>query len=62
MSCDSYMPNIDVSGKVMKRGSHPCGPNYRRHCRPAARHSEPVDTSMSRVGFRYVFRQTVASG
>jgi formylglycine-generating enzyme len=28
-------------------------PNYRRRGRPAARHVQPIDTSMSHVGFRW---------
>jgi formylglycine-generating enzyme len=35
--------------------------NYCRRYRPAARHPEPVDTSTSHVGFRYIIRQAGAA-
>jgi formylglycine-generating enzyme len=56
-SYDSCLPNIKIPRKVLKGGSHLCAPNYCRRYRPAARHPEPVDTSMSHVGFRCVARQ-----
>jgi formylglycine-generating enzyme required for sulfatase activity len=56
-SCDPGQPNIQISRKVLKGGSHLCAPNYCRHYRPAARHAEPVDTSASHVGFRCVVRE-----
>jgi formylglycine-generating enzyme required for sulfatase activity len=55
----SYDPgtfNVRIPRKVIKGGSHLCAPNYCRRYRPAARHSEPVDTSTSHVGFRCVRR------
>jgi formylglycine-generating enzyme len=55
-SCDPRQPNIKIPRKVLKGGSHLCAPNYCRRYRPAARHAQPVDTSMSHVGFRCVIR------
>jgi len=45
-----------VSRKVLKGGSHLCSPNYCQRYRPAARMSEPVDTSTSHIGFRCIVR------
>ncbi len=45
-----------IPRKVVKGGSHLCAPNYCRRYRPAARHAQPIDTGMSHVGFRCVFR------
>jgi formylglycine-generating enzyme required for sulfatase activity len=56
-SYDPRQPNIAIPRKVLKGGSHLCAPNYCRRYRPAARHAQPVDTSMSHVGFRCVIRQ-----
>jgi sulfatase modifying factor 1 len=56
-SYDPCQPNIRVPRKVVKGGSHLCAPNYCRRYRPAARHAQPVDTSMSHVGFRCVLRE-----
>ena len=53
-SYDPRLPDIRISRKVLKGGSHLCAPNYCRRYRPAARHAEPVDTSTSHVGFRCV--------
>jgi sulfatase modifying factor 1 len=55
-SFDACQPQSRIPRKVLKGGSHLCAPNYCRRYRPAARHPEPVDTSMSHVGFRCVFR------
>jgi sulfatase modifying factor 1 len=57
-SYDACQPNIRIPRKVVKGGSHLCAPNYCRRYRPAARHAEPVDTSMSHVGFRCIVRHT----
>lgn len=46
-----------VPRKVVKGGSHLCAPNYCRRYRPAARHSQPIDSGMSHIGFRCVIRQ-----
>ena len=56
-SYDPSQPQIGIPRKVLKGGSHLCAPNYCRRYRPAARHAEPVDTSMSHVGFRCIRRQ-----
>jgi len=53
-SYDPCQPQIRIPRKVIKGGSHLCAPNYCRRYRPAARHAQPVDTSMSHVGFRCV--------
>jgi formylglycine-generating enzyme required for sulfatase activity len=55
-SYDPCQPNIRIPRKVVKGGSHLCALNYCRRYRPAARHAQPVDTSMSHVGFRCVVR------
>ncbi len=55
-SCDARAPAI-IPRKVVKGGSHLCAPNYCRRYRPAARHAQPIDTSMSHVGFRCVLRE-----
>jgi sulfatase modifying factor 1 len=57
---DSYDPNqpeIRIPRRVVKGGSHLCAPSYCRRYRPAARHSQSVDTSMSHLGFRCVLRR-----
>jgi sulfatase modifying factor 1 len=56
-SYDPRQPQIRIPRKVVKGGSHLCAPNYCRRYRPAARHAQPVDTSMSHVGFRCVVRE-----
>jgi formylglycine-generating enzyme required for sulfatase activity len=55
-SYDPCQPQIRIPRKVVKGGSHLCAPNYCRRYRPAARHAQPVDTSMSHVGFRCIAR------
>ncbi len=56
-SVDPRDPQVAIPCKVVKGGSHLCAPNYCRRYRPAARHAQPVDTSMSHVGFRCVLRE-----
>jgi formylglycine-generating enzyme len=56
-SCDPCQPQIRIPRKVVKGGSHLCAPRYCRRYRPAARHAQPVDTSMSHVGFRCINRE-----
>ena len=56
-SYDPCQPQIRIPRKVVKGGSHLCAPNYCRRYRPAARHAQPVDTSMSQVGFRCIIRE-----
>jgi formylglycine-generating enzyme len=60
-SYDPCQPQIMIPRKVVKGGSHLCAPNYCRRYRPAARHPQPVDTSMSHVGFRCIARERSAS-
>jgi sulfatase modifying factor 1 len=56
-SYDECDPSVRIPRKVVKGGSHLCAPkNYCRRYRPAARHAQPIDTSMSHVGFRCVIR------
>jgi len=55
-SYDPRQPQFRIPRKVVKGGSHLCAPNYCRRYRPAARHAQPVDTSMSHVGFRCIIR------
>lgn len=55
-SYDKCDPSVRIPRKVVKGGSHLCAPNYCRRYRPAARHAQPIDTSMSHVGFRCVIR------
>jgi formylglycine-generating enzyme required for sulfatase activity len=45
-----------IPRKVTKGGSHLCAPNYCRRYRPAARMAQPVDTSISHLGFRCIVR------
>ncbi|WP_281415988.1 formylglycine-generating enzyme family protein [Azospirillum rugosum] len=59
-SHDPGQPAIRIPRKVVKGGSHLCAPSYCRRYRPAARQPEPIDTSMSHVGFRCVVRTTTA--
>jgi sulfatase modifying factor 1 len=56
-SYDQCQPQIRIPRKVVKGGSHLCAPNYCRRYRPAARHAQPIDTSMSHVGFRCITRE-----
>ena len=55
-SFDPRQPEIRITRRVLKGGSHLCAPNYCRRYRPAARHAEPDDTSTSHVGFRCIRR------
>jgi sulfatase modifying factor 1 len=56
-SFDPRQPRIRIPRKVVKGGSHLCAPSYCRRYRPAARHAQPIDTSMSHVGFRCIARE-----
>jgi formylglycine-generating enzyme required for sulfatase activity len=56
-SFDPCQPTIKIPRKVVKGGSHLCAPSYCRRYRPAARHAQPIDTSMSHVGFRCITRE-----
>jgi sulfatase modifying factor 1 len=55
-SFDPRQPAQIVPRKVTKGGSHLCAPNYCRRYRPAARMAQPVDTSISHLGFRCIVR------
>jgi formylglycine-generating enzyme required for sulfatase activity len=59
-SYDPRQPAIRIARRVVKGGSHLCAPNYCRRYRPAARHTQPEDTSMSHLGFRCVVRVPAA--
>lgn len=61
-SMDPRQPDIRIPRKVTKGGSHLCAPNYCRRCRPVARMAQPVDTSISHLGFRCVVRASEADG
>jgi formylglycine-generating enzyme required for sulfatase activity len=52
-SLDPRQPGA-IPRKVTKGGSHLCAPNYCRRYRPAARMAQPVDTSISHLGFRCI--------
>jgi formylglycine-generating enzyme len=53
---DATIPDVKVPRKVLKGGSYLCSPNYCQRYRPAARLSEPIDTSTSHIGFRCIVR------
>jgi formylglycine-generating enzyme required for sulfatase activity len=55
-SYDPRQPTVTIPRKVAKGGSHLCAPNYCRRYRPAARHAQQIDSSMSHIGFRCVVR------
>ena len=55
-SYDARQPEIKIPRKVMKGGSFLCAPNYCQRYRPAARMSQPIDTSTCHLGFRCVVR------
>lgn len=50
-----------VPGGTFRMGSYLCAPNCCRRYRPAARDAQPVDISMSHVGFRCIKRPERAS-
>jgi len=55
-SIDPRQPEVKIPRKVTKGGSHLCAPNYCRRYRPAARMAQPIDTSISHLGFRLIVR------
>jgi formylglycine-generating enzyme required for sulfatase activity len=55
-SYDPREPEVQIPRKVTKGGSHLCAPNYCRRYRPAARMAQPIDTSISHLGFRLIAR------
>ncbi|OEO29629.1 gliding motility-associated lipoprotein GldK [Devosia insulae DS-56] len=57
-SFDVRQPGVRIPRKVTKGGSHLCALNYCRRYRPAARMAQPVDTSISHLGFRLIVRAT----
>jgi formylglycine-generating enzyme len=56
-SYDPRQPEVRIPRKVMKGGSFLCAPNYCRRYRPAARMSQPIDTSTCHLGFRCILRR-----
>ena len=56
-SFDAAQPQCSIPRKVVKGGSFLCAPNYCRRYRPAARHAQMIDSGMSHIGFRCVFRR-----
>jgi formylglycine-generating enzyme required for sulfatase activity len=57
-SYDPRQPAIRIPRKVVKGGSFLCAPSYCRRYRPAARHAQMVDTGMSHIGFRCIWRES----
>ena len=55
-SFDPAQAGIRIPRKVVKGGSFLCAPSYCRRYRPAARHAQMVDSSISHIGFRCVRR------
>ena len=55
-SYDPAQPTVRIPRKVVKGGSFLCAANYCRRYRPAARHAQMIDSGMSHIGFRCVFR------
>ncbi|MEX1106106.1 MAG: formylglycine-generating enzyme family protein [Ilumatobacteraceae bacterium] len=55
-SYDPSQPQFRVPRKVIKGGSHLCADTYCMRYRPAARRPQMIDTGMSHVGFRVVWR------
>jgi formylglycine-generating enzyme len=58
-SYDPAQPQFRVPRKVVKGGSHLCADTYCRRYRPAARRPQMIDTGMSHVGFRCVWREAI---
>jgi sulfatase modifying factor 1 len=57
--CVPANPAATPVRRVVKGGSHLCAPNYCLRYRPAARQSEPVDTSTCHIGFRCIVRPDI---
>jgi formylglycine-generating enzyme len=55
-SYDPDQPQFRVPRRVIKGGSHLCADSYCLRYRPAARRPQMIDTGMSHVGFRCVWR------
>jgi formylglycine-generating enzyme required for sulfatase activity len=56
-SFDPDQPAIRIPRRVVKGGSFLCAPSYCRRYRPAARHAQMVDTGMSHIGIRCIWRE-----
>jgi len=54
---DDLRAGVHVPRRVIKGGSHLCAENYCQRYRPAARHAQQVESSMSHIGFRCVIRE-----
>ncbi|MDB5379994.1 MAG: sulfatase-modifying factor 1 [Rubritepida sp.] len=50
-----------IPRKVVKGGSFLCAPSYCRRYRPSARHAQMIDTGMSHIGFRCIWRDPTAA-
>jgi formylglycine-generating enzyme required for sulfatase activity len=55
-SFDPAQPQFRIPRKVIKGGSYLCADSYCMRYRPAARRPQMIDTGMSHVGFRVVWR------
>jgi len=55
-SFDRAQPQFRIPRKVVKGGSHLCADSYCMRYRPAARRPQMIDTGMSHVGCRVVWR------
>jgi formylglycine-generating enzyme required for sulfatase activity len=60
-SCDPVQPQFPVPRKVVKGGSYLCADTYCLRYRPAARRPQPIDTGMSHIGFRCVWREAAGA-
>jgi sulfatase modifying factor 1 len=54
--CQPKASSDRAANRVVKGGSYLCAPNYCLRYRPAARQSQPLDTSTTHIGFRCVLR------
>jgi len=59
-SYDAAQPQVRVPRKVIKGGSFLCADIYCKRYRPAARRPQMVDSGMSHIGFRCVWRPAEA--
>jgi formylglycine-generating enzyme len=55
-SYDPSMPDVFISRRVIKGGSHLCAENYCQRYRPAARMAQAIDSGTNHVGFRCIVR------
>ncbi len=56
-SLDPHQPQFRVPRRVVKGGSFLCADVYCMRYRPAARRPQMIDTGMSHIGFRCVYRE-----